>query len=173
MKIRSGFVSNSSSSSFIVKTRIKENEVYDIIYRIALKNSKRELTITERSNYWYSHTQFYGMTESEIKNSIDNNIKAIFYDKDMPYYKKKEICEELNDFTMYGFSPYILDSGYKHSIRYSCKNNTIHKMKTVFSTEICKSNMYVIVVTTENYIHIDFYNDLRKHFRFKTFNHLG
>lgn len=174
MKIRSGFVSNSSSSSFIIKTRTDEKEVYEIFYKIAIANSKRDLTSSEINPFWDDgHTQFYGMTEEEIKKSIDDNVKILFYDKSMTYGEKKEICNVLNDYTLYGFNSNILDTGYIRDVRYSYKKNKRHYVKRLFYSEIKGTNQYIIVVTKDNYISYDFYNDLKKHFRFKNYKHLG
>lgn len=174
MKIRNGFVSNSSSSSFIIKTRTDEKEVYEIFYKIAVANSKRNLTSSEISPFYDDgHTQFYGMNEEEIKKSIDDNVTIIFYDKSFSYEKKKKICDALNYHTLYGFNSNILDTGYIRDVRYSYKKNKRHYVKRLFYSEIKGTSQYIIVVTTDNYIHYDFYNDLKKHFRFKNYNHLG
>ena len=168
MKIRSGFVSNSSSSSFIVTNYNSVDKVHDKIIELGYKNRVRNLSRSER---YLKHTQFY--TISDIESSIDDNIIIIFYDKTMSKESKEIICNILYSYTMYGFTPELLDSGYTEGFKYSEKDDDIIKKKVIFSKDIIKNQRYIIVATTENYLRRDFYNDFMREFKLKTHQHLG
>lgn len=87
MKIRSCFVSNSSSSSFVIIERNSaedvRNEVFDIL-------KKREY--------------FKDKSDEEINKFIDEwfLFKKVPADASLDEYKK--ICKELNEFTYWGFN---------------------------------------------------------------------
>ena len=121
MKIRNGFVSNSSSSSFILQTQLTKEELQEKVKKFIKAWIEYQKTMSPNSYKWY----FEKYTDA----SIDEYIEYIDVKKDVidDFLKEWYECDNFDsaDMIIYACDNFIPDTeDFWSYLQYACGDNT-------------------------------------------------